>query len=86
LERHRCRDDPLTGNIDPTLIERYPKNESYYGVHLYGHPVDMDPIMAPQKHHLFVIEDAAEAHGQSIKAKKLVASGILGVLVFMVIK
>lgn len=33
-------------------------------VHLYGHPCDMKPIMeVAQAHHLYVIEDAAEAHG-----------------------
>jgi perosamine synthetase len=33
-------------------------------VHMYGHPVDMDPIMAlAQRHGLYVIEDAAEVHG-----------------------
>ena len=33
-------------------------------VHIYGHPVDMDPIFAiAEKKGLYVIEDAAEAHG-----------------------
>jgi perosamine synthetase len=33
-------------------------------VHIYGHPVDMDPVMKlAQEHDLAVIEDAAEAHG-----------------------
>ena len=33
-------------------------------VHIYGHPVDMDPIMAlAARHELIVIEDAAEVHG-----------------------
>jgi perosamine synthetase len=33
-------------------------------VHMYGHPVDMDPILAlAEKHGLIVIEDAAEVHG-----------------------
>ena len=33
-------------------------------VHMYGHPVDMDPIMAlARQHDLKVIEDAAEVHG-----------------------
>ncbi len=33
-------------------------------VHIYGHPVDMDPILAiAEKYHLKIIEDAAEVHG-----------------------
>lgn len=33
-------------------------------VHIYGHPVDMDPILElAEKYHLKIIEDAAEAHG-----------------------
>lgn len=33
-------------------------------VHIYGHPVDMDPIRElAEKYHLVIIEDAAEAHG-----------------------
>ena len=33
-------------------------------VHIYGHPVDMDPIeKIDKKYHLTIIEDAAEAHG-----------------------
>ena len=33
-------------------------------VHLYGHPADMDGINAlAVKHNIFVLEDAAEAHG-----------------------
>lgn len=33
-------------------------------VHIYGHPVDMDPLLdLADKHGLAIIEDAAEAHG-----------------------
>jgi perosamine synthetase len=33
-------------------------------VHTYGHPVDMDPLLAlAEKYRLDIIEDAAEAHG-----------------------
>ncbi|MCP3682777.1 MAG: DegT/DnrJ/EryC1/StrS family aminotransferase [bacterium] len=41
-------------------------------VHLYGHPVDMDPVMKLAKDRgLLVIEDAAEAHGAEYKGKKV---------------
>jgi perosamine synthetase len=40
-------------------------------VHIYGHPVDMDPVMElAEKHGLIVIEDAAEAHGAEYKGRK----------------
>jgi len=40
-------------------------------VHIYGHPVNMDPILElAQKHGLFVIEDAAEVHGAEYKKRK----------------
>ncbi len=33
-------------------------------VHIYGHPVDMDPILElAEKHGLAIVEDAAEVHG-----------------------
>jgi perosamine synthetase len=39
-------------------------------VHIYGLPVDMDPIFAvAEKHGLKIIEDAAEMHGQTYKGK-----------------
>ena len=39
-------------------------------VHIYGLPVDMDPIVAvAEKHGLKIIEDAAEMHGQTYKGK-----------------
>jgi perosamine synthetase len=39
-------------------------------VHIYGHPVDMDPLRAiADKHGLVIIEDAAEAHGAEYKGR-----------------
>lgn len=41
-----------------------PRTRAIMPVHIYGHPADMDPIMAlAQKHNLKVLEDAAEGHG-----------------------
>jgi perosamine synthetase len=40
-------------------------------VHIYGHPVDMDPVLdLARKHNLVVIEDAAEVHGAEYKGRK----------------
>jgi perosamine synthetase len=48
-----------------------PRTKAIMPVHMYGHPVDMDPIMElARKHGLYVIEDAAEVHGAEYKGKK----------------
>lgn len=56
--------DPITMNIDPTLIEEKitDKTKAIIPVHFAGFPCDMDPIMEiARKHNLIVIEDAAHA-------------------------
>jgi dTDP-4-amino-4,6-dideoxygalactose transaminase len=63
----------LSYNIDPSLIEAHiNKNTAcILVVHLYGKCCEMDTIMdLAKKHHLFVIEDAAQAHGAEYKGKK----------------
>lgn len=58
--------DPLTWcmDIDQVATAVTPRTKAIMVVHMYGHPVDMDPIMAlAAKHGLVVIEDAAEVHG-----------------------
>lgn len=59
-------------NIDVSQIEEAitEKTRAIMPVHLMGKPADMDPINAiAQKHGLFVVEDAAEAHGAMYKGK-----------------
>lgn len=52
-------------------------------VHTYGHPVDMDPILElAEKYGLYVIEDAAEAHGAEYKGKKVGSIGDMGCFSF----
>ncbi len=73
--------DEKTYNIDPKLIEDKitSKTKAIMVVHLYGHPVDMDPIMEiAKKYNLFVIEDAAEAHGARYKDKMVGSIGDIG--------
>ncbi|HAF61977.1 MAG TPA: aminotransferase DegT, partial [Anaerolineaceae bacterium] len=48
-------------------------------VHIYGHPVDMDPVMElAEKYDLKVIEDAAEVHGALYKGRKAGSIGNVG--------
>ena len=64
--------DPLTWNMDVNQIEEKitPKTKAIMAVHIYGLPVDMDPLLKlADKYGLKVIEDAAEAHGQTYKNK-----------------
>lgn len=58
--------DPATFAIDPAQIEARitSRTRAIMPVHLYGHPLDMDPVRAiARRHDLVVIEDAAEVHG-----------------------
>lgn len=58
--------DPRTWCMDVNQIKDKitPRTKAIMPVHIYGHPVDMDPVLRlAQEHGLAVIEDAAEAHG-----------------------
>jgi dTDP-4-amino-4,6-dideoxygalactose transaminase len=60
-----CDTDYDTFTIDPALIEAKITSATVgiIPVHLYGQPADMEAIMAiARKHHLWVIEDCAQAH------------------------
>jgi len=64
--------EPLTWNIDPAQIEAKitPRTKAIMVVHIYGLPVDMDPVMdLARKHGLKVIEDSAEQIGQRYRSK-----------------
>ncbi|MFA6362424.1 DegT/DnrJ/EryC1/StrS family aminotransferase [Methanoregula sp.] len=53
-----------TMDVDQVAEKITPKTKAIMPVHIYGHPVDMDPILdLAEDHHLAIIEDAAEAHG-----------------------
>ena len=58
--------------MDVTQIERKitKKTKAIMVVHIYGMPVDMDPVLdLAKKYKLKIIEDAAEAHGQTYKGR-----------------
>ncbi len=58
--------DPATWCMDVSQVAAKitPRTKAIMPVHIYGHPVDMDPLLElAKKHGLAIIEDAAEAHG-----------------------
>ncbi len=61
-----------TWNLDATQLESLitKRTKGIIAVHLYGLPADMDAIRAiAARHNLFVVEDAAEAHGALYKGQ-----------------
>ena len=65
--------DPRTWCMDVSQVESKinVQTRAIMPVHIYGHPVDMDPLMAlARKHNLIIIEDAAEVHGAEYKGRK----------------
>jgi len=70
--------DPHTYTLDPRAIERAltPRTRAVVPVHIYGRMADMESIGAfAARHDLFVIEDAAQAHGAHIGGKRAGAHG-----------
>jgi perosamine synthetase len=63
---------PDTWNMDVASIEAKvtPRTKAIMAVHIFGLPVDMDPLLdVARRYGLKVIEDAAEVHGQTYKGK-----------------
>jgi perosamine synthetase len=58
--------EPYSWNIDPRQIEKAitTRTKGIIAVHLYGHPADMSALQdIAARHELFLLEDAAQAHG-----------------------
>jgi dTDP-4-amino-4,6-dideoxygalactose transaminase len=85
--------DPETYTMDPNALEKILKQRKKRGgiqrikailpVHLYGHPADMGAIMEiANRYHLYVIEDACQAHGAEYQGRKVGTFGLLGCFSF----
>ena len=70
--------DPKTFNLTAELVAEKitSKTKAIIPVHLYGHVVDMDPLMElAEKHNLWVLEDASHAHGGYYKGRRVGSLG-----------
>jgi perosamine synthetase len=77
--------DPLTWNMDVQHIEAKitSATKAIMVVHIYGLPVDMDPLLRlAEQYGLKVIEDAAEMHGQTYRGKPCGSFGDLSTFSF----
>lgn len=77
--------DPVTWNMDVGQVaDRItPRTRAIMAVHIYGLPVDMDPLLAlAERHGLRIIEDAAEMHGQTHRGRPCGSFGDLSVFSF----
>lgn len=77
--------DPNTWNINVNQIEEKitPKTKAIMVVHIYGLPVDMEPVLAlADRYGLQIIEDAAEMHGQTYKGRPCGSFGAISTFSF----
>ncbi len=73
--------DPETYTMDWTQLERAltPRTRAILPVHLYGHPVEMQPLLEfARAHGLRVIEDASQAHGATYLGQRVGSMGDIG--------
>lgn len=81
--------DPDTYCIDVSRIEERitSRTKAILPVHLYGHPADIEPVTElARNYHLFVVEDACQAHGAEYRGRRVGGIGDLGCFSFYPIK
>jgi len=77
--------EPFTWNMDIEQLEASitPRTKGIIVVHLFGHPQDMDAVLAiAEAHGLWVVEDAAEAHGATCRGRMVGSLGTVGAFSF----
>lgn len=68
--------DNYTMDIEDVKRKITTKTKAIVAVHIYGHPVDMDPLMElAQEKGIFVVEDCAQSHGSRYKNRLLGSIG-----------
>ncbi len=77
--------DPKTLNVAPQAVGQAvtPQTRALLPVHLYGHPADLDPLLAiSRRHGIPLVEDACQAHLARYKGKTVGAISGIGALSF----
>lgn len=77
--------EPATWNLDPVrVLEKVtPRTRAIIAVHTYGHPADLTVLTElAAEHGLYLVEDAAEAHGATWEGKPVGGIGAVGCFSF----
>ena len=77
--------NPNYWGIDSNSVEEKitPNTKVIIPVHLYGHPCDMDPLVdLAEDNSIYILEDAAEAHGAEYKSRKIGSIGDISAFSF----
>ena len=73
--------DPVTMTLDPNAVRAAitSRTVGIVPVHIYGQSADMDPLLAlAAQHGLWVVEDAAQAHGARYRGRNIGSIGVAG--------
>jgi dTDP-4-amino-4,6-dideoxygalactose transaminase len=77
--------DSRTYNLDPEKVEDIisPRTKAILPVHLYGQPAALGPLLdIARRHHLWLVEDAAQAHAAEYAGRKCGSIGSLACFSF----
>ncbi|MFC1709536.1 DegT/DnrJ/EryC1/StrS family aminotransferase [Candidatus Omnitrophota bacterium] len=77
--------DPDTYTMDVSQVEKKisDRTKAIIPVHIYGNPVDMDPLIDIAKRHgIYIVEDACQAHGAEYKGRKVGTFGDMAAFSF----
>lgn len=78
-----CQPDTWNMNVDQLRDRITPKTKAIMVVHIYGLPVDMDPVIdLSEQFGTHIIEDAAEAHGLNYKGRPCGSVGVISTFSF----
>ena len=73
--------DPRTFDLDPRRVEAAitPRTKAIIAVHIGGLPADLDELIAiADRHGLYLVEDACQAHGATYHGRQVGSFGIVG--------